>query len=193
MLTVSFSVDDSPLPLRGIIPATFLAIALVFSAFYLAYPSMWSSIDLPKESTKQAWFNTFGTWMEELVSRRTDYLRASLVALAFGALFLPAPFIHVKTTPPDPPTKTEWPALPSNNIALQKIRYKARVDEVAKLREKAAPEPKGQFTIKERWIWIAAGAGLAIIILILLSGETARSAGSAIGGIIVTSRARVPH
>lgn len=106
-LTVSFSVTDNPLPLRGVIPAVFLAMALVFAAFYLGFPSQWTSISPPQESTKQAWFAEFGRWMEELVNRRTNYLRASLVALAFGAVFLPAAFVHVKTTPADPPTKAE--------------------------------------------------------------------------------------
>jgi hypothetical protein len=177
------------LPLRGVIPAVFLAIALVFSAFYLAYPSGWSSIDPSGESTKEDWFRTFGRWMEELVIRRTNYLRASLVALAFGALFLPAAFVHVKTTPAAPPTKAEWPAPPSDNVRLQKVLYKAQVEEVAKLREKAAPGSKGEFSIKERWIWIAAGVGLGIIILILIFGKTRRSGG---GRIPVPGQLRGP-
>jgi hypothetical protein len=170
---------------RGVIPAVFLAIALVFSAFYLAYPSGTSAISAPTESTKQAWFVGFGRWMEELVNRRSNFLRASLVALAFGAAFLPAAFVHVKTTPADPPTKAEWPAPPSDNVDLQKILYKAQVAEAAKLREKAAPESKGEFDVDEWWIWAAAAGALAIVILILIFGTTSRSQEGGGGTILV--------
>jgi hypothetical protein len=164
-----------------------LALALVFSTFYLGYPSQWTSIEPPEEATKLAWFVEFSKWMEELVNRRTNYLRASLVALACGALFLPAAFVHVKTTPAAPPTKTDWPVAPSDNVGLQKVLYKAQVDEVAKLREEAAPASNGEFSIKEQWIWIAAAVALGIIILILLLGETVRLAA---GGIPVPARVR---
>jgi hypothetical protein len=67
------------------------------------------------------------------------------------------------------------------------VLYKAQVEEVAKLREEAAPESKGEFAIKEQWIWRAAAVALGIIILILISGTTRRAVSKA-GDILVPSR-----
>jgi hypothetical protein len=46
------------------------------------------------------------------------------------------------------------------NPVLEKIKYQAQVNEVARLREKAAPQPKGEHKIREGWIWGVAGAAV---------------------------------
>ena len=166
-LAVAFSVADNPLPLRGLIPATFLGLAVALAAFYLAYPSVdvkWSTVPTgAKKSDPVAWFTAFQAWMRGIVLRRSNLLRASLMALLFGVLFLPTPFVKVKTKPATPPQRVGWPAPPSNNIQVQKILYQARVSEVAKLREKAAPQPKGEFSIDEHWLWWASALALAVV------------------------------
>jgi hypothetical protein len=147
----------------------FLGLAIALAAFYLAYPSVdvqWSSVPGPaKKNDPVAWFTNFQAWMRGIVLRRSPFLRAALVALLLGVLFLPTPFVKVKTEPADPPQRVDWPVPPSDNIQVQKVLYQAQVAEVAKLREKAAPQPKGEFSIRERWLWLAAGLGLVAVVL----------------------------
>lgn len=149
----------------------------MLAAFYLAFPTASTPVAPPSEDTRKEWFNTFAAWMEKLVFLRTGFLRAALLALAFGALFLPVPFLQVETKPSAPPTRAEWPVAPSDNVKLQKILYEAQVAEVAKLREKAAPPPEGEFSLREWWIWLAAGVALLVVLLVALFGKARGSAG----------------
>jgi predicted cobalt transporter CbtA len=54
------------------------------------------------------------------------------------------------------------------NPVLEKIKYQAQVNEVARLREKAAPQPKGEHKIREGWIWGVAGAAVLILLISLV-------------------------
>jgi hypothetical protein len=166
ILGVAFSVTDNPLPLRGVLPAVFLGLALLFAACFLAYPGRPSDTVAPPAANagRRAWFNAFADWMSHLTLYRARFLRTALLSLLFGLVFLPTPFIAVKTSPADPPAQTEWPSA-NGNADLEKIKYRAQVNEVAKLREKAAPQPKGEHKIREGWIW--GGAGIALLCLVI--------------------------
>lgn len=167
-LAAAFSATKTPLPVRGLMPAVYLGLAIAFAAFYLAYPSTGvQRTTLPPNSGKDdpsAWFTSFSSWMRDIVLRRRGALRAALFALLLGVMFLPAPFVKVETSTPTTPKVAEWPTLPSSDIQLQKILYSAQVAEVAKLREKAAPQPKGEFTLREWWLWLAFAVGLVIVL-----------------------------
>jgi hypothetical protein len=169
IIGVAFSAEKSPIPFRGVLPAAFLGLALVFASFYLAYPGRPGTITktIPANAGPSIWFNAFADWMSNLTLYRGQFLRAALLALFFGLLFLPAPFVAVKTSPPTPPPATQWPDA-NGNPALEKIRFQAEVNEVAKLREKAAPQPKGEYKIQESWIWWGALAALIVLALSLL-------------------------
>ena len=169
-LAAAFSATKTPLPIRGLMPAVYLGLGIAFAAFYLAFPSTnVEYVDLPAEANKEEpcrWFTTFTGWTQGIVLRRRSALRASLFALLLGVIFLPAPFVKVKTSPPTPPKLAAWPSSPSaSDVQLQKILYTAEVAEVAKLREKAAPQPKGEFTLRERWLWFAFFGGLGFVLL----------------------------
>jgi len=182
-LGVAFSVSDNPMPFRGMVPVVFLGLALVLASFYLAYPGQPKPIvaDVPANAGPSKWFNVFADWMSSLTRYRGRFLRTALFALLFGVIFLPAPFVAVKTSPATPPAKTDWPD-PGTNIALQKIRYQAEVDEVAKLREKAAPQPNGEFRIPESWIWWSALGALVVLALSMLFPIRRRTGDAVAGG-----------
>ena len=180
-LAVAFSATSSPLPLRGLIPAVYLGLAVALAAFYLAFPSTTvERVSIPPAagSTEEpaAWFTSFTGWTQGIILRRRTALRTALFALLLGVIFLPTPFVKVKTSTPTAPKLTEWPTKTSvgnvqldlSDIQLQRILYRAQVAEVAKLREKAAPQPKGEFTVRERWVWWAFAGGLLFLLLSLI-------------------------
>lgn len=137
ILGLAFSVSDNPLPLRGLIPAVFLGLAIAGAAYYLAYPSHSASeMTTPDDETGslEEWTNTFTELTRRMVSRRGWAVRAGIVSLAFGALFLPTPFVKVKTAPPKPATEIRWPTLPSANLPLQRILFIEQVEEAGRLR-----------------------------------------------------------
>ena len=83
----------------------FLGLAIAGAAYYLAYPSQSrGSLDTPDDDASlEKWTNTFSEVTRRMTTRRGWALRAGIVSLAFGALFLPTPFLKVKTAPPKPP------------------------------------------------------------------------------------------
>jgi hypothetical protein len=169
-LAVAFSATSNPLPLRGVMPAVYLGLAIAFAAFYLAYPSTdVQRASLPGTASTRdpsAWFTSFTSWTRAIILRRRGALRGALFALILGVIFLPAPFLKVQTSTPTTPKLQQWPkVVPSDNIQLRKILFTARVAEVKKLREKAAPQSKGEFTPREWWLWIAFGVGLLVVVL----------------------------
>ena len=101
VLGVVFSVSDkAPLPVRGLIPAIFLALALVLAAFFLALPKGIVKVGTPADTVTdpREWFEDFTVFVAKVVYVRSNYLNAALVALMWGAVFLPAPFISVGTS-----------------------------------------------------------------------------------------------
>lgn len=167
ILGIAFSVGENPLPVRGVLAPAFLGLAVVCAAYYLAYPSRPPAINrnIPANAGPGPHFNAFADWMSNLTLYRRPFLSTALLALFFGLLFIPAPFLAVKTSPPIPPSLAPFPDPPTSSIELQKIRYMAEINEVARLRREAAPQPTGQFKISESWIWWAAVAALAVLVL----------------------------
>jgi hypothetical protein len=171
ILGAAFSVSDNPLPLRGLIPAVFLGLAIAGAAYYLAYPAgqSVSTMTTPDDHASiEEWTNTFTEITRRMAFRRGWALRAGIVSLAFGALFLPTPFIKVRTTPPKPPAEIAWPKVPSANTALERILFTEQVQEIARLRSEAKPTPAGQRKVRELYVWWAAAGALALVALTAL-------------------------
>ena len=151
VLGVSFSVSNHRLPLRGIIPAIFLGLAIGLSVAYVAYIRRPSDVDLDPLHTSpperlQRRLNNFYKIITEGVQRRGYYLRASVIALGVGVVLLPVPFITFdRTTTQNLPTQPDWPSRPSVASApaasLEAIVFKAKVDEVEAARREAQLEP----------------------------------------------------
>jgi hypothetical protein len=184
VLGVSFSVADNPLPSRGVLPAMFLGLAVVFSTAYLAYLSKPRSVQAPAPQSSlrgaaMARTRTFIEWAGAPVSRRAYWLRGSVVSLGVALMFVPAPFLggslpyldqapwnekkaETATTPSDRPP---WPDVPEagDNLALQRIRYTAEIAEATKDRANFKPAADPSFANQTWWLAAVAGA-LAIII-----------------------------
>jgi hypothetical protein len=172
ILGVTFSVSGRPLPQRGIVPAIFLGAAIVMSMVYLAYNTPGSD---PGETTPSASpperlrvrLTDFFSLIRERVQRRAYSLKASVIALGFGVLFLPAPFIAF-TAPSSPdlvnyPWPTRLAASDARQASLDEIVFKAQVDEVVAERQRAGA---GQAASADRSLWV--GIALAAFIVVLL-------------------------
>jgi hypothetical protein len=175
ILGVTFSVTSRPLPARGVLPAVFLGIAVALSTAYLAYMSRRE--DMSENTLAAGKTGLAGQfervsfllrWVRRTVRRRAWLLRSSVVGLALGVVLLPVAFIswggQAATVPDTPP----WPSSAATGLSpdLQKIRYQAEVDEVAKLRAARSTAPDDTtFTI------VVFLAGLA---LVAVGGAVAR-------------------
>jgi hypothetical protein len=147
ILGVTFSVSGRQLPIRGVVPAIFLGLAIALSTVYVAYSTEGTSLMkyVPPESPPErmrARLNDFLRVIHENVGRRVSWLRASVIAPGMGVLFLPAPFIAFSTAPPpNLDQRYPWPSPPAvadaNSASLVSIVYKNQVDEVAAERQRA--------------------------------------------------------
>lgn len=184
VLGVAFSVAENPLPSRGVLPAVFLGGAVAFSTAYLAYLSKPRAVPGPApqsafRAAAMARTRTFLQWAGAPVSRRSYWLRASVIALGVSLMFIPAPFIsgsfpyvdrlpwnENKTMTALSEARQDWPKVPvgvtRDNLQLWKIRYAAEVKEVAAAREKfKAP---GQPSYANQTWWLAAILGVLAVL-----------------------------
>jgi hypothetical protein len=155
VLGVSFSVANQPLPPQGFISAIFLALAMTLATAYVAYAGKPDDVALEPLNTEasirfQRHLRNFFHIITAAVGKRQSWLRASVLALGLGVLFLPAVFITLPSpsepaasgTAANAPASPAWPTPPavSSDIAtalIQSVVFKAQVDEVAAQRQKA--------------------------------------------------------
>ncbi len=112
---VSFSVSDGPLPVRGVIPLVFLGLAVVCSTAYLAWiPDRRSQIDSTQPEAEslpvlrqRAYADEYTVYVWRQVTRQASMMRASVVALALGLAFVPAPFVEISTEAAPPGVEAE--------------------------------------------------------------------------------------
>ena len=113
-------------------------------------------------------------FVAKVVYVRSNYLNAALVALMWGAVFLPAPFISVGTSASDPPaadtteSSVMWPV--AEGEKQEKVLFEAKVAEIAKRRDVKNP-PAKQGVVPEWLVWVVAGVGLLTVILVLFLGR----------------------
>lgn len=146
ILALVFAAGDNPLPTRGVLAPIFLGLAVVLSTAYLGYVS--PSRDVAPapavvagvESKTYARLNTTTSISSIIATRRSYLLRAGVLALGVGLVFIVLPFVNLRgATPANAAVAVStpaWPAPPSGpSTALNSIVYKAQVDEVASLRK----------------------------------------------------------
>lgn len=149
LLGVVFSVADNPMPSRGLVPPVLLSASVVLSTVYLAYLSKAGDVAAPTPNTdrRKAAMNrtiAFILWTRAGAMNRKHFLHASVIALAFALIALPAPFVDV-TPDPAPATVAKeaaagWPQPDTGmNVELAKILYKAQVTEAAAARAAGTP------------------------------------------------------
>lgn len=186
VLALAFSVSERPLPSRGLVPTVLFGWAIVWATAYLAYLTTARGVAQPEPSTNFATgamrrSNTFVLWIRNSVMNRKLALRVSVFALAFGLALLPAPFVNLDApsrSAPTASTSPAWPAPPSTDSAVAKVRYEAEVKEVAELRAESKPIASGG----NDWIWWAlCGLGLLLSVAIPAVAELWGSAVSKAG------------
>jgi len=185
-LALAFSVADHPLPLRGLIPAILLGLAVVASTAYLAYVTDPRSVEGPHASSSlrelaRRRIAAFIIWTRAGALARVYWLRVSVLALAASLAFLPAPFLtssnETKATAIMP--ATQWPKPPTSTDEMTKILYQAQVSETAELRknEVAAAETRSSAAGgNEKGWWIGFGVVLALIFLVPLARKPNQAA-----------------
>jgi hypothetical protein len=102
-ITLAFSVTDNPLPARGALTPIFLGLAVVLSTAYVAYigpkqgysPGPQPTVGLEPKAFER--LNAFIAFTHKIATRRSGALRASVVALGVGLVFIAAPFIALGT------------------------------------------------------------------------------------------------
>ena len=150
VLATAFSVSSRPLPLRGLLPAVFLGLAIALATAYLAYLAQTPSGKGLRFNFRQDPKGLAGQMMRvtmladgvhQLIRRRSYVLRAGVLALAVGVAMLPIAFVAVPSVVGrSSPAGPDWPAIPASSAGseLAKIRYEAEVAEAARLRQTAA-------------------------------------------------------
>lgn len=147
VLGVSFSVSSRPLPPRGFFPAIFFGLAVTLSTFYVAYLTAPDRVELDAVPTSppermNVRLRNYSVIIQRTVERRAYALRASVIALGVGVFLLPAPFVRLSTNAtPSAQSSYAWPTPPAVATEpaanLEAIVFKAQVDEVAALRQRA--------------------------------------------------------
>lgn len=178
VLALVFSARSNPLPLRGVLTPLFLGLAVVLSSAYIAYLG---EIGKPvgskpggrgPEPKAFARINDFSAVVTEIVKRRVWCLRASVVALGLGLLFIPAPFLtigHPAAPSATLPTEPAWPLPPhAAHSRLAAILYQAEVNEVATARSKLISASISTDTFADA-VFLAIGAVSGLLVLCLVA------------------------
>lgn len=168
ILAFVFAAGDNPLPARGVLAPVFLALAVVLSTAYLGYVT--PSQDVAKVATNvsgvemktYARLNTTTAIASTISTRRSYWLRASVLALAVGLVCIVLPFVSFSAgTPAVASASTAAPAWPTPTPgipdALNAIVYKAQVDEIAAARN-AALEDSAVPGADNAWVMLLIGA-----------------------------------
>lgn len=143
-----FVASDNPLPTRGVLAPLFLGAAVVLSTAYLAYvdasdastrgPEAVGGVE-PKVLER---VNATVAAASAISVRRSYALRASVVALGVGLVYIVLPFVDLGSPrPAEPSAAASMPAWPtpavSAPVELGAVVYEAQVAEVAAARTAA--------------------------------------------------------
>jgi hypothetical protein len=154
VLGLVFAVSSNALPLRGLVPAIFIGLAVALSTAYVAYLTSATVTNIQATDAARpsilAHTNAFVDWINERLDARAPLLRAAVLSLGVGLLLLPAPFIDVRDHAVSGPALPDWPSYPpvtAANADLAKVLYQAQVTEAATrrdlvLRSAAQPQPR---------------------------------------------------
>jgi hypothetical protein len=117
LLALTYSVTDNPLPLRGAWAGVFLGLSIAFATAYLAFLTDVKppKLKLDQRSLVQRQYSRTAyltKWIKASVRARRYAIRAAVVSLLFGVLFIAAPFVSTIAPVPDIP-EPQAPVPPS--------------------------------------------------------------------------------
>lgn len=100
ILGLSFSATKTRLPIRGVVPAVLLGLAIVFATAYVAWLKKAPSVPAPVPHASLSEYqerrlNSFTMWASSVALGRAYALHAAVLSLGLGAIFLPLPFLAV--------------------------------------------------------------------------------------------------
>lgn len=183
VLGLAFSIDQ-PLPPRGLVAAAFLGLAIVFATAYVGWlPTTVeesSGIEWPVDtgnlrSDSEVRTSTFILWMRRASLQRASFLRAGVVALGFGVLFLPVAFISLgpDSAPETAEAIEEFPTPPADvtaeQLELEKIRYQAQITEVAEARNGQLAAAPGESLATPGVLAVYISAAIALLIVVAVA------------------------
>lgn len=170
IIGITVAVGDQPAPVRAIIPAVFLGLALLMSTVYLSYPVVGSDRTEDLSPTRVERMNElvigFARQAQSRNFKFAYWLRASVVALFIGLATFAVPFLSDPTpididagavTLPSP-----GPVANEIEAGLEAIRYQAQID-IAKSQIEAAKPTQESWPAWSTWVLI----GGVVITLIM--------------------------
>lgn len=176
LLAVLFAVGEVGVPPRAILPALFLGVSVVLSTAYVAWIRKTPDQELrvaqgPPRAKAVTQTANFIRWSRRQYLSRAHYVRGSVVSLALGLLFLPAPLLTTGDAPAASiPNAPAWPEAQGSSEA-DIVLYTAQVEEVARLRASAfAPPPPLNIWV-EGVIWVLAITGGMVVIAVTWSPD----------------------
>jgi hypothetical protein len=177
-LGLVFAATSNPLPLRGVWAVAFLGLAVALSTVYLAFIVDGGTVDWPGPapdltSVQRGRVAQFTQWVQRVTNNRRWAIRASVLSLAFGVLFIAAPFVSTPATTrvPDAPSPPQIPTAVAEPISDQAVTlFEAQVkayqtairDRDAVLRERL--DANGQETDLN---WLFAGFALLGFVVVI--------------------------
>ena len=173
-------VSDHSAPVRAFIPAVFLGLAVALATYYLAFVVPGARMQRPEyqnNNDADLWvrLNYVSMWTRRIVFRRAGALRAAVISLFLGLVFLPVGVakvpadVHLQFLPEPvdrPATPVDWPKpttldTPELSVAL----YTAQLEE---FRENLPPAQSGPDSTArdETAAWGLAFLGLIVVLLV---------------------------
>ncbi|WP_338751792.1 hypothetical protein [Janibacter alittae] len=183
LLALVYSVTDNPLPLRGAWAGVFIGLSIAFATAYLTFltngPRMQMTLD-PRGGVHRQYSRTAGliAWISASVNRRTYAIRAAVISLLFGVLFMTAPFVSSavpvpevpRPTPPSVPEEVDdaftGPAFELFESQIEDYRnaVAARSSALDAAEEAARERADQESTLNEWATWLAV---LALVVVLL--------------------------
>jgi hypothetical protein len=190
-------VADHPAPFRSFIPMLFLGFAIALATFYLAFLAPGNLLKRPEFKgipAEDMWVRLqyVSVWTREIALRRASALRAAVLSLFVGLLFLPVALVHLPATLALPlinpqaattapmsdgtasagavgaprPTAIPWPSptvLPE--ASLSAVLYAAQLEQFRTTLSKTGVDPADVSDRDEQTAWRIAGAALVLVLL----------------------------
>jgi hypothetical protein len=145
VLALVFAAGGTELPLRALIPAVFLGLAVVLAAAYAAFltpidDTLFVPRSRPRENAMRQ-TQAIQRYVRIRNNTRVRAIRSAVVSLGLGVLFLPAAFVAIGSSeaPSTTSYSVDYPPIPADAPAdalpdLYLARYQAQVTETSVIR-----------------------------------------------------------
>jgi hypothetical protein len=169
-------------PTRTLVPMLFLGFSIWLSTYYLAFLTPGKTIARPaflNIPDNDAWerLNYATRWVRRITMRRANALRAAILSLLFGLLFVPLAFtsgsavVENALSPASPspsPAAVVWPApTPLANDSLSAVLYAAQLQQFRDNLAARAKAVTSDDDVVEAGAWVAGLVALLVVLFVL--------------------------